>query len=270
MNPTLDPGDNTENRRQVKVQRSHSGTRIAAIIPARYGSSRFDGKPLANIAGKPMIQRVYEAAALSEIITDVAVATDDTRIADAVRGFGGYVLMTDTAHRSGTDRVDEAAELLGLAERDIAVNVQGDQPLLNPRCLEQVVTPLAAEPETGMSTLAFAIVDPSEITNPKDVKVVFADDGAALYFSRSPIPCPRDADTAFPTYKHLGIYAYTRGFLRIFKALPTGRLESVEKLEQLRALEHGYRIHVVVTEHDSPEVDLPADIARIEGMLSRG
>lgn len=246
--------------------------KIAVIIPSRYGSSRFEGKPLARIQGKPMIQRVYEAARSAAQVTDVVVATDDPRIAHAVAGFGGRAVMTGTDNRSGTDRVGEAAERMGLALDDIVVNVQGDQPLLDPRCIEQVAAPLIAAPESGaeeigMTTLAFRIVNPDEITNPKDVKVTFDVRGFALYFSRSPIPFGRDPGTVFDTYKHLGVYAYTRRFLETFRRLPEGRLEAIEKLEQLRALEHGHRILVVLTPHDSPEVDLPEDIPRMEKLL---
>ncbi len=237
------------------------------IIPARYKSSRFEGKPLAKICGKPMIRMVYENAKKASEITDVAVATDDPRIAEAVESFGGKVVMTSDKNRSGTDRVGEAAELMGLSAGDIVVNVQGDQPLIDSRCLDDVVEPFKTDPSAAMSTLAFKIVRREEITNPKDVKVAFDRNGFALYFSRSPIPFGRDPDTVFDTYKHLGVYAYTREYLDIFRNLPEGRLEKIEKLEQLRALEHGHRIKVVVTAYDSPEVDLPEDIRRVERLI---
>jgi 3-deoxy-manno-octulosonate cytidylyltransferase (CMP-KDO synthetase) len=239
-----------------------------AIIPSRYGSSRFEGKPMALIAGKPMIQHVYEAASRSQSIDQVAVATDDARIYDAVTQFGGLALMTSTAHRSGTDRVAEAAQQLGLSMGDVIINVQGDQPLMDPRCLDEVVAPFYEDADLGMSTLAFCIVDPQEYTNPKDVKVVSDGQGNALYFSRAPIPCGRDDGDPFDSFKHLGIYAYTRRFLELFRSLPTGRLENIEKLEQLRALEYGHTIRVVVTAYDSPEVDLPSDISRIEKLMA--
>jgi 3-deoxy-manno-octulosonate cytidylyltransferase (CMP-KDO synthetase) len=245
--------------------------KTVVIIPSRYGSTRFEGKPLALIGGKPMIQRVYERAKQAAHITDVVVATDDSRIFEAVKKFGGDVVMTLTENRSGTDRASEAAEKMGLAPDDIVVNVQGDQPLLDPRCLEQVVKPLMPGfPISGfeMSTPALKIVNKAEITNPKHVKVTFDHQGFALYFSRSPIPFDRDGCDHFDTYKHLGVYAYTRRFLEMFSKLPTGRLENIEKLEQLRALEYGHRIMVVVTSHDSPEVDLPEDISKIERLIS--
>lgn len=239
--------------------------KIVVMIPARYGSTRFEGKPLAKIFGKPMIQCVYERAAGAEMVDEVVVATDDDRIYRTVTGFGGRAMMTAPGNRSGTDRIAEAAGKMQLAEADIVVNIQGDQPLFHPSGIGQVAAPLMEDPELPMSTLAFRIVDPVEITNPKDVKVTFDRRGNALYFSRSPIPFGRDPDTVFDTYKHLGIYAYTKRFLDIFRNLPDGRLEHIEKLEQLRALEYGYPIRVVITEHDSPEVDIPQDIHRIEG-----
>ena len=238
--------------------------KVVVIIPARYGSSRLGGKPLKLIAGKAMIQRVYERVCLAPIVTEVVVATDDTRISDAVKKFGGRTIMTSADHHSGSDRVAEASRKMGLAMNDIVVNVQGDQPLLDPRCLDQVVAPFATDPQVTISTLVFKIVDPREISDPKDVKVVFDHQGWALYFSRSPIPHDRDGRGGFDIYKHLGVYAYTREFLETFRKIPEGCLEKIEKLEQLRALEAGYRIKVVVTTHDSPEVDLPGDIQRIE------
>ncbi|MCP4352591.1 MAG: 3-deoxy-manno-octulosonate cytidylyltransferase [Desulfobacterales bacterium] len=244
--------------------------KIIVIIPARYCSTRFEGKPLALISGKPMIQRVYEKAKKAGTITDVVVATDDRRIFDAVQKFNGKAVLTSPENRSGTDRVAESAEKMGIGFDDIIVNVQGDQPLLDPRCLDEVVRPLKSETrdsDFGMSTLGFRIVNEDEITNPKDVKVTFDTKGFALYFSRSPIPFGRDSSVSFDTYKHLGVYAYTRRFLETFRKLPEGKLEAVEKLEQLRAIEHGYKIKVVVTDYDSPEVDLPGDIARIESLI---
>ena len=178
--------------------------------------------------------------------------------------------MTAAHHRSGTDRVGEASRKLGLASDDIVVNLQGDQPLFIPASIDEVIGPLIADPDIGMSTLAYEIDRPDEITNPKDVKVVMDDQGFALYFSRSPIPFGRDPSHSFPTYKHLGIYAYTVSFLEDFAALPEGRLEATEKLEQLRALEYGRRIKVVITRFDSPEVDLPEDIERIEASMESG
>jgi 3-deoxy-manno-octulosonate cytidylyltransferase (CMP-KDO synthetase) len=238
-----------------------------AIIPSRYGSTRFEGKPMARICGKPMIQHVYEAASRAGHIDDVVVATDDRRICDAVGMFGGRAIITSGKHRSGTDRAAEAAQKLGLTPEDIVINVQGDQPLIDPHCLDEVAAPLISDPALGMSTLAFRIVNPKEYLDPKDVKVVMDGQGDALYFSRAPIPFGRDKDEAFDSYKHLGVYAYRCSFLEVFLHLPMGRLEAIEKLEQLRALEYGHRIKVVVTAYDSPEVDLPSDISRIEELM---
>ena len=243
--------------------------RIAVIIPSRYASTRLPAKPLVKIAGKAMIQRVYERAMMSKIATDVAVATDDTRIYDAVTAFGGKCIMTSETCKSGTDRVYEAAKKLGLELNDIVVNVQGDQPVFEPDIIDEVARPLVNDPETGMSTLAYEIINKREITDPKDCKVVFDNNGWALYFSRAPIPFGRDTGLEYPVYKHLGIYAYTMAFLEKFTSLPTGRLENIEKLEQLRALESGLGIKIVVTKHDSLEVDLPEDIRRIEIMLKK-
>jgi 3-deoxy-manno-octulosonate cytidylyltransferase (CMP-KDO synthetase) len=241
--------------------------KVIAIIPSRYGSTRFEGKPLAPICGKPMIQHVYSAASRADHIHGVVVATDDQRIFDAVGAFGGQAVMTASDLRSGTDRTAEAARVLGLGPTDIVINVQGDQPLIDPRCIDEVVAPLIADPELGMSTLAFRILNPKEYMDPKDCKVAMNEQGDALYFSRAPIPFGRDKGDKFDSYKHLGIYAYRCSFLEVFLNLPTGKLEAIEKLEQLRALEYGHRVAVVVTAYDSPEVDLPSDINRIEALM---
>ncbi|GAB6908886.1 3-deoxy-manno-octulosonate cytidylyltransferase [Desulfosarcina cetonica] len=242
--------------------------RVVVIIPSRYGSTRFDGKPLARIYGRPMIQWVYQRALQANCVEAVHVATDDERIRVAVKAFGGNVIMTSSACRSGTDRVAEAAEHLGLGLQDVVINIQGDQPLVDSRSFDALVKPFAEDAAVKMSTLAFAIVDEREITDPKDVKVTFDNNGDALYFSRATIPYARDGGTGHAIYKHLGVYAYTREFLECFRQLPPGRLEEIEKLEQLRAMEHGHRIRVVVTPYDSPEVDLPVDIRRIEEKMA--
>jgi 3-deoxy-manno-octulosonate cytidylyltransferase (CMP-KDO synthetase) len=241
--------------------------KIFVVIPCRYGSSRFPGKPLARIDGIPMIRHVYERARRAKGVQQVVVATDDPRIAAATTDFGGSAIMTSPSARSGTDRVAEAAQQLPMTPADIVVNVQGDQPLLDPRNVEAVAAPFFSEPDVRMSTLAFRIVEEREISDPKDVKVTVNRRGFALYFSRSTIPFCRDPGRVHDTYKHLGIYAYRRDFLDLFCSLPEGELEGIEKLEQLRALEWGHGIRVVITPHDSPEVDLPEDIARIEHRL---
>jgi 3-deoxy-manno-octulosonate cytidylyltransferase (CMP-KDO synthetase) len=239
-----------------------------AIIPSRFGSSRLQGKPLMPIAGKPMIQRVYEQARKASVVTRVWVATDDPRIVQAVESFGGNAVMTSDACRSGTDRVAETADILKLGPDDIVINIQGDQPVFDPRSLDDLIAPFDRIPDLVMSTLAYKIQEPKEITDPKDVKVIFDTRGNALYFSRAQIPFPRDVNTATDYYKHLGFYAYKKSFLDHFVTLSTGRCESVEKLEQLRALEHGFSIHVALTAFDSPEVDLPEDIVRVEKLLA--
>lgn len=242
--------------------------RVVVIIPSRYGSSRFEGKPLADICGKPMIEWVCRRTIQARCVDSVHVATDDHRIQEAVSAFGGSVVMTSSTCRSGTDRVAEAAQRLGLDSDDVVVNIQGDQPLVDPRCVDAVVQPFHDDPTVKMSTLAFVIVDPREINDPKDVKVIFDNKGDALYFSRATIPHGRDGSSGYDIYKHLGVYAYTKKFLEQFLTLTPGRLEEIEKLEQLRAMEHGHRIRVVVSPYDSPEVDLPMDIQRIEARMA--
>jgi len=244
-------------------------SKVVAIIPARYHSNRFEGKPLAPIMGRPMIQHVVERARQVALLSKVVVATDDERIAAAVRSFGGEVVMTRSDHATGTDRLAEAASLIDISEQDIIVNIQGDQPLFPAAVVEQVARPMLDDPSLPMSTLIYKIVRPEEINDPNHVKTVFDRHGNALYFSRASIPFQRNPDEpARPTYyKHLGFYAYRKGFLLTFVGLPEGEWERFEKLEQLRALEYGYRIRVVLTEYDSIEVDTPKDIERVEELL---
>lgn len=242
---------------------------VIAIIPARYQSNRFPGKPLALISDKPMIQHVVERANSVDLLSRVVVATDDQRIAEAVMSFGGEVVMTRSDHVSGTDRLAEAAEKLGISEHDVVVNIQGDQPLFPPQVISQVASPLLEDPALPMSTLIYKIVRKEEINDPNHVKTVFDRDNNALYFSRSAIPFQRNPNDESPTYyKHLGFYAYRKGFLLSFVALPEGEWERFEKLEQLRALEYGYRIRVVLTEHDSVEVDTKEELVRVEQLLA--
>jgi len=245
--------------------------KVIAIIPARYQSNRFPGKPLAAIMGKPMIQHVYERASSVSLLSRVAVATDDQRIADCVAAFGGEVVMTRPDHASGTDRLAEAATLLDIPAQDVVVNIQGDQPLFPAAVIEEVATPLLQEQTLPMATLIYKIIRPEEITDPNHVKTVFDRRGRALYFSRSPIPYQRNPEEPIPPtyYKHLGFYAYRKDFLLTFVRLPEGEWERFEKLEQLRALEYGYEIKVVLTEHDSIEVDTPVDLTRVEEMMKR-
>lgn len=245
---------------------------VVAIIPARYHSNRFEGKPLAKINGKPMIQHVVERADSVDLLSRVVVATDNQKIADCVASFGGEYVMTRDDHVSGSDRLAEAAELLSISEHDVVVNIQGDQPLFPAEVVEQVAGPLLEDPALPMSTLIYKIVRPEEIDDPNHVKTVFDRDNYALYFSRSAIPFQRNPEEVeTPTYyKHLGFYAYRKGFLLTFVALPEGEWERFEKLEQLRALEYGYKIKVVLTRHDSIEVDTPEDLLRVEEYINSG
>jgi 3-deoxy-manno-octulosonate cytidylyltransferase (CMP-KDO synthetase) len=241
---------------------------IVAIIPARFGSSRFPGKPLALILGKPLIQWVYEQALKVKDLDGVWVATDDGRIRDCVASFGGRVVITRADHPSGSDRLAEAAGLLNLAPEDIVVNIQGDQPVFPPDLISDLATRLNRDPGAVMVTPVKLVSDPGAAANPNTVKVVFDRAGRALYFSRSPLPFWRDGDTPY-YYRHIGIYAYRVQFLQEFVHLPPGRWEEAEKLEQLRALEHGFPIHIVETEGDTREVDTPEDARLVEEFLRR-
>lgn len=237
------------------------GSQVVAIIPARYESTRFPGKPLALIDGKPMIQHVYERTASVASVDRVLVATDDERIAAGVRGFAGEVVMTSSTHVSGTDRIAEVADGL---DAEVVVNVQGDLPFLEAPMLDAAVELLHADGALPMATIKTAIREASEMANPNVVKVVSDRDGYALYFSRSPLPYWREAASAgILGYKHIGLYAYRREFLRTFARLAPTPLERAEKLEQLRALEWGFRIKVAETTGGAGiEVDTPADLER--------
>jgi 3-deoxy-manno-octulosonate cytidylyltransferase (CMP-KDO synthetase) len=235
------------------------------IIPARFGSTRFPGKPLAKISSKPMIQHVYERVSQSKCVTEVMVATDDSRIIQAVTDFGGKVCMTSTHHRSGTDRVAEAARLL---EADLIVNVQGDEPLIDPDSIDAAVKPFYSEPGLMISTLKSSGKLEHEFLNPHVVKVVTDRDGYALYFSRSPVPyfC-RGASGSTVFFKHIGLYVYRKKFLQLLPELKESVLERSEELEQLRFLENGVRIKVVHFEYESMAVDTPADLERVNQLF---
>jgi 3-deoxy-manno-octulosonate cytidylyltransferase (CMP-KDO synthetase) len=239
------------------------------IIPARYNSKRLPGKPLALIQDRPMIQHVYERAARAASLQRLVVATDDSRIQQAVARFDGEVLMTSGDHKSGTDRVAEAARQLMLADHTIVVNIQGDEPLLRTEMIDSLVDTLKAKVDVDMATLAHPGTESDDFHDPAVVKVVIDLEGLALYFSRAPIPIPREASSAPQYYKHLGFYGYRNGFLQEFTTLSPGVLERQEKLEQLRALEHGYRISVVITPHDSISVDTPEDLARVRKIMEQ-
>jgi len=234
------------------------------VIPARYGAQRFPGKPLALIAGQPLVQRAYERAKQAKRLDRVVVATDDARIADAVKKFGGEVVMTSPTCPSGTDR---AAEVARQIDCDLIVNIQGDEPLMRPEMIDQLVDSLVSDTGCVMATLARKIETPAVLANTNIVKVVFARNGNALYFSRHPIPFVRDAGATATHFKHLGIYAYRREFLLKFVQLPQSELEKTEKLEQLRVLENGFAIKVLVTPFDSVGVDIPADVQHVEKIL---
>lgn len=243
---------------------------VVAVIPARYASTRFPGKPLVPILGKPMIQWVYERTVQARLVDRVIVATDDSRIAAAVEAFGGEFCMTAADHATGTDRLAEVASQLAAA---LIVNVQGDEPLIDPLMIDQAIQPLLDNAAISMGTLAAVIRDDAEFLNPNVVKVVTDCQGFALYFSRSPIPHERDrveqpvSGRGRVAWKHIGLYVYRRDFLLEFAGWPETQLEQLEKLEQLRALEHGVPIRVVVTEGSCIGVDTPADLARIEAQL---
>jgi 3-deoxy-manno-octulosonate cytidylyltransferase (CMP-KDO synthetase) len=243
--------------------------KIFAFIPARFQSTRFPGKPLALIAGKPMIQHVYERALSCPDISEVYVATDDERISTCVHDFGGKAVMTDRTHRSGTDRISEAAVKIGVEKEDLVVNIQGDQPLFHLSTVAHLVKPLLEDRTIPMTTLKWKIKDLNDIHNPKHVKVVTDRKGFALYFSRYPLPFFRNAETRQVHYKHLGFYAFRMAFLRQFICLSEGVLESAEKLEQLRALEHGFKIKVSEIPFNSIEVDVPEDVEKVEAFLLR-
>lgn len=243
--------------------------RVTVIVPARYGSSRYPGKPLAPLLGKPLIQHVYERARASRGVDEVLVATDDPRILNAVAGFGGRAVLTADGYRTGSDRVAAVAATL---PGEVFVNLQGDEIFLHPDLLSDLVVPFLAS-GAAMGTLKRRIASQGDLENPAVVKVVTDAGGEALYFSRAPIPHVRDqaihAVQPGLHYAHLGLYSYTREALARFAALPTGRLEDAEKLEQLRAMEHGIRIQVWETVHPSLRIDTPEDLARAEAELQR-
>jgi 3-deoxy-manno-octulosonate cytidylyltransferase (CMP-KDO synthetase) len=239
------------------------------VIPARYESTRFPGKPLALIAGRTMIEHVYRRAAAARHIDRVIVATDDQRIAEAVAAFGGEALMTRRDHPTGTDRLAEVAARL---DCDVVVNVQGDEPMVAPSMIEQVVAPFAGDATAVMTSLRTRLTSRAEYLDPNVVKVVVDRRDVALYFSRAPIPFERDAPADAPppaaAWRHIGLYGYRREFLGVFTRLPPTSLERAERLEQLRALEHGFRIVVTETTHRSVGVDTPSDLAEVEAIVA--
>jgi 3-deoxy-manno-octulosonate cytidylyltransferase (CMP-KDO synthetase) len=253
--------------------------RATAVIPARYGSTRFEGKPLAEILGKPMIQHVYEGVLKSKLISEVIVATDDQRILEVVQSFGGKAAMTSPEHLTGTDRVGEVALRL---RSEIIVNVQGDEPLIRGNVIDKAIQPLLSDDTIPMATLMTRIEEVKDWLNPHIVKVVVDQKNFALYFSRSPIPFPRDINIRqlesnpfgskrpLPkrVFKHIGVYVYRRKFLLRFSKMKPTPLEKLEKLEQLRALENGYQIKVTAVDYDPLSVDTPEDLQRVVTFLS--
>jgi 3-deoxy-manno-octulosonate cytidylyltransferase (CMP-KDO synthetase) len=244
-----------------------SGNTVVGIIPARFASTRLPGKPLADISGRPMIQHVYERAQRASSLHEVLVATDAQEIVEAVEAFGGRAVLTDSAHPTGTDRLAEVAA--GLPNADVIVNIQGDEPLIEPSAIDAVVKPLLDGLDFPMSSAMTALDDPSEVDDPSVVKVVTALDGAALHFYRVAIPATRSrSPEPIRCHKHLGIYAYRRSFLLELATLTPTPLEKLETLEQLRVLENGFRIAMVELEaHQSIGVDTPADLERVRTLL---
>jgi len=239
--------------------------KILGVIPARYASSRFPGKALARIASKSMLQHVYERVAQARYLSKVIIATDDQRIFEEARRFGALVRMTRADHLSGTDRV---AEVASADTAEWVVNIQGDEPLIDPGAIDAAILPLLDEPSIPMGTLKKRIEDPREVDDPNVVKVVTDRAGNAIYFSRSTIPCLRDKAKGKGAeqpahFKHIGLYVYRRDFLLQYPSLPVGPLEKAERLEQLRALENGHAIRVVETDYESLGVDTPEDLERV-------
>jgi 3-deoxy-manno-octulosonate cytidylyltransferase (CMP-KDO synthetase) len=238
------------------------------VIPSRWASSRLPGKPLVDIGGVTMVERVYRRAAAARGVSGVLVATDDDRIADAVARFGGTVVMTRPDHASGTDRIAEVARSLSC---DLVVNVQGDEPALDPAAIEAAVAPLASDPSVRMGTLGTPLDAAADLVNPNAVKVLVDRQGFALYFSRAPVPYRRESgEPLAAVLRHVGLYVYRRDFLLTLASLPRTPLERQESLEQLRALEHGYRIRVVETAYASVSVDTPEDLERVRRLAADG
>ena len=239
--------------------------KVVAVIPARFGSTRFPGKVLAKLDGKPIVQWVWEAARRSKA-DSVVVATDDTKVRDAVEGFGGKAVMTAVSHPSGSDRIWEAIQSL---DADIIVNVQGDEPLMPPEVINSLIGAMSSKPAPDMATVVVPCNREEIKDNPNLVKAVVGADGFALYFSRAMIPFLREGGAETEVYRHWGIYAYTRDALKRFVSLPEGKLERCEKLEQLRALENGMRIKVISTDFQSIGIDTPEDLVQATEFLSR-
>ena len=245
-----------------------SDPKVIVVIPSRYASTRLPGKPLVPLAGKPMVQHVYERAKRAQTVHRVIVATDDQRIMDAVTAFGGEARMTRSDHRTGTERI---AEVAAHEPGDVFVNVQGDEPLIDPVAIDTAVGALLEEPQAQISTVATPIRHAGDILDPNVVKTVLDFDGNALYFSRAPIPWIRDTQQKVHVkyWKHLGLYVFQREALLEFPTLPQGELERIEQLEQLRWLENGWKIRVAEVVHDAVSVDVLEDVARVEKLMQK-
>ncbi|MCK5595142.1 3-deoxy-manno-octulosonate cytidylyltransferase [bacterium] len=242
--------------------------KIVAVIPARYESTRLPGKALKDICGKPMIQHVYERVSSAKLIHRVIIATDDKRILSIVQKFGANVEMSPKSCKSGTDRIACVVKKMpDISEDDIIINVQGDEPLIEPQAIEKLAETISEDSDIHMASLMTKIFDINELTDPNVVKVVVDKDNFALYFSRSPIPFSRDKEKTDIFYKHLGMYAYRKHFLLKYSQMPQTYLEKIEKLEQLRVLEHGYRIKMAETEFDSMSIDTPANLEKVLSLL---
>lgn len=240
--------------------------KVLCVIPARYASTRLPGKPLALIAGKPMIQHVYMKACEAELPDDVIVATDNEKVFEAVQGFGGKAIMTSPDHPSGTDRLAEVA--LNFPDVDVIVNVQGDEPMIPPEIIDRLAKAFENEADLKMATMK-VLMQEEDYNNPAAVKVVTDNNGYALYFSRSLLPYPRNKTEQYKVYKHVGIYAYRRDFLLQYAALEPTELEKTESLEQLRVLENGYKIKVLESDFQGIGVDTPEDLAAVNELLSK-
>lgn len=238
---------------------------VVGVIPARFNSTRFEGKIIADLLGKPMIQHVYEKAKEARSLDDLVVAADDDRVMEAVKGFGGKAVFTSPEQPTGSDRI---AEVVNPMDVKIVVNIQGDEPLIEAKMIDDLASAMLGDESIVMATLIKKIDNEEEINDHNVVKVVVDKDGFALYFSRSPIPYARTDAAVY--YKHIGLYAYTKDFLFTFTNLLPLKLEKSEALEQLRVLEYGYRIKTVETEFDTVGVDAPEDLERVKEILSRG
>jgi len=241
---------------------------VIGVIPARYSSTRFAGKVLVDISGKPMIQHVWERARKSLLLEEIIIACDDQRVAEAARSFGAKVAITSKDHASGTDRI---IEVINPLEVKIVINIQGDEPLIHPTMIDAVAQALLDEPVVSMATIMKRLKDPQEINDPNVVKVVVDKDSFALYFSRSPIPClAQNSKVESPVYyKHIGLYGYTKDFLFTYRNLPISSLEKTECLEQLRVLEEGFRIKVLETKYDTVGIDTPQDLEKLKLYLEK-